>query len=42
LHDPGNPDLGPVGTRRTDSVGTVWIKTGEKEWVTAAYYANMS
>lgn len=39
--DPGNPDLGPVGTQRTDSLGTVWIKTGEKTWVTPAYLEYM-
>jgi hypothetical protein len=41
-HDPGSPRLGPVGTRRTDSIGTVWIKISEKEWVTQAYLDNMS
>lgn len=35
---PANPALGPVGTRRTDSVGRVWIKTAEDEWVTEGYY----
>jgi RHS repeat-associated protein len=41
LHDPGSPALGPVGTRRTDSTGTVWIKTADKEWVTQATYDKM-
>ena len=40
--DPGSPALGPVGTKRTDSFGTVWIKISEKEWVTEAYLAHMS
>jgi len=39
--DPGSPALGPVGTKRTDSVGTVWIKIGEAEWVNQAYYDKM-
>jgi hypothetical protein len=32
-HDPGSPALGPVKTKRTDSVGTIWIKTSESRWV---------
>jgi hypothetical protein len=35
--DPSDPSLGPVGTKRTDSLGTVWIKIDEKTWVTQAY-----
>ncbi len=35
--DPANPRLGPVGTQRTDSMGTVWIKIDEKTWVTPGY-----
>ena len=37
--DPANPDLGPVGTQRTDSIGTVWIKIDTKTWVTPGYLA---
>ena len=37
--DPSNPALGPVGTRRTDSVGTVWIKIDSRTWVTERTYA---
>jgi hypothetical protein len=37
LH-PSSPKLGPVGTHRTDSLGTVWIKTSPDTWVTQAYY----
>ena len=33
IHDPGSPRLGPVGTKRTDSLGDVWIKTGEANWI---------
>ena len=40
--NPSNPALGPVGTRRTDSQGTVWIKTTPDTWVTQAYYDKMS
>jgi RHS repeat-associated protein len=32
-HDPGSPALGPVKPKRTDSVGTIWIKTSESRWV---------
>jgi RHS repeat-associated protein len=41
MDDPGSPALGPVGTKRTDSVGTVWIKITEKEWVTEDYLKKM-
>ena len=40
--NPSDPTLGPVGTRRTDSIGTVWIKIDEKTWVTEAYFDKMS
>ena len=41
-NNPSSPRLGPVGTRRTDSLGTVWIKIAPDEWVTQAYYDKMS
>jgi hypothetical protein len=33
---PSDPALGPVGTKRTDSAGAVWIKINEYTWVTEA------
>lgn len=37
-NDPGSPALGPVGTKRTDSVGTVWVKISEDKWATEDSY----
>jgi RHS repeat-associated protein len=36
--NPSNPKLGPVGTRRTDSIGRVWIKIDEHTWVTESFH----
>jgi hypothetical protein len=42
LTHPGDPSLGPVGTHRVDSMGTVWIKITESDWVTEDYFKEMA